>query len=216
MTSHNINHLDEHGKSPLFIACDNGLEEIVKELLQKKVSVQFKLDKFAFPYKTLVDVAACKGYLSILNLLLDHGIKGSSICLFEVIDQGYPEIFKLLYENHVNLHAVRDHCGNTLLGSACYIGNIDIVHFLLLNGAKINEQNEWGETPLFNACSSYVDNSTRYDDERDLILETQYLEIISLLLEKQADVHVKNKIGYSVTFMALLQTIFSSQIIIYF
>ena len=89
--------------------------------------------------------------------------------VFKKIKNGNP--FKTKYKNITNTE------GNTLLHLACYENNVEIVRFLLKNGADINKEDKNGFTPLYLAC--YENN----------------VEIVRLLLEKDADINKEDKDG---------------------
>ncbi len=62
------------------------------------------------------------------------------------------------------------HCGQTPLMSACYQGNLDIVKFLLDNGANANSADSEGKTAL-DYCLLGISVNETSKDCRDLMQE---------------------------------------------
>jgi len=216
MTPNNINELNEFDESPLFIACMKGLEDIVKEILQKMKPIHQEFEDIDDEStKNPVDAASANGYLSIVKLLLENGLKGSKISLFRAIHRGYTDIIKVLLQYQVDLLDTRTFQGFTPLYLACQSGNIDLVKLFLSKGID-DQSNEDGNTPLilsYRYPSLYVkeipldcqENSYYVDAEPTLedspFKETNFL-IASLLLKHNANVHLQNNEGLTAAMIA--------------
>jgi len=196
MTPKNLNELDEDGESPLYIACYYGLEEMVKEILQKKDHIN-EMNDF-----NLVHITSAKGYLEIVKLLLDYGLKGSEKSIHASLCGGYTDITKLLINYQGELVNAIGKRNYTLLMLACVEGSVDLVKLLLSKGVKVNEQNDFGETALFSVVHKYSTLVGKDTLETNPDLSKDFLTIISMLLENQANVHIKNNEGLTATMIA--------------
>jgi len=203
MTPKNIHELDDAGQSPLYIACSYGLEEMVKEILQKKITPIKKMSKSnnEISPKLPLDVASSKGYLEIVKLLMDHKSKGSKEAIFNAISEGYNDIVKLLLDYQDDLWYVKDSYQNTVLCRACRAQSVDIVKFLLSKRVGVDDQNKNGETPLIIACN-YPAFFRKHTLVKNPDITTDFLTIASMLLENQANVHIKNMDGLTPAMLA--------------
>ena len=87
------------------------------------------------------------------------------------------------------------------------VDSIDVVKFLIQNGAQINAQNKYGHTPLYNAVQKgfleiakyLIENGAQVDIRNnknktpfDIAHKKNYFEIAKLLLEKKREAADKN------------------------
>lgn len=99
-------------------------------------------------------------------------------------------------DRHVNFHNYK---GNSLLHYACIVSRIEVVNdkkkykppleiikYLIDNGADINQLNLFGESPLHFACKMcfYLSNDKYINNGNDVVLK--------LLIENGADVNIKD------------------------
>ena len=127
--------------------------------------------------RTILRVAQSYRNIQLFKLLIKKGANinsidsaGVSILHAAVHMELDIEFINLLLKNGVNLN----------LHIACYKrDNLKVVQFLIVNGDAnlINEKNEYGDTPLHNAC--YNGN----------------LEIVRFLIENEVDRFIKNNEG---------------------
>ncbi|KAJ3437023.1 ankyrin repeat-containing protein [Anaeramoeba flamelloides] len=102
-----------------------------------------------------------------LHLLCRHGIKFKNSNLSSLVD--------IFLESNIQLQ-VKDNAGNSPLHIACKFGcSADVIYSLLKAGSKINETNNFNQTPLHLVCSNKLLNSTNY-------------EVAKLLIDNKADV----------------------------
>jgi hypothetical protein len=90
---------------------------------------------------------------------------------------GYIETLKLCFYDNVDIN-MPDHCGAPIY-SAARGGHINIVRFLIENGANVNAKSYDGKTPLHGAA------------------ENMNKDIALLLLEKGADINAKERNGWT-------------------
>jgi len=64
-----INRERNNGATPLFIACQNGHENVVKYLLEHGVNINKELNDGWTP----LIIACCKGHENVVKYLLEHG-----------------------------------------------------------------------------------------------------------------------------------------------
>jgi ankyrin repeat protein len=106
----------------------------------------------------------------------DHKSQETLLCNY--CTQGdLLEVKKLLQTGHVDINSVSSPGDRTPLHCACLSGNLQLVTYLLTNGANMNAQNLGGLTPLHIAC------------DRNLS------EICLKLIHHGADIEMPNKSG---------------------
>ena len=160
----NIDEHDDYGYSALHYACDQGYILIADYLLHQKADVNdltegkermFYRDENNPKYP--VHLAAAKGYLDIVKLLLKNGVDVncatynnretplhlSSIC-------GHLTVAKYLIEHGGDVGS-RDIYGRTPLHCSCEWGQLAIVQYLISVGSDINSTDHDGDTPLHSA-----------------------------------------------------------------
>ncbi len=72
-----------------------------------------------------------------------------------------------------------------------FFSSVDMIQVLLEYGANVNVLDEYGNTPLYNACSGFCSN--KFNDEPEQLVETE--EVIDVLLEAGADTSAINEEG---------------------
>ena len=102
---------------------------------------------------------------------------------------------KQIIDNYPNIIDDKDIHGNTPLNSACYIGNIEIVKFLIENGANINNTNShMNFSPLSKLCYC-----------RDF--SKKHLEIVKYLLSlPNINIEIKNLNDITPLLLALISS----------
>lgn len=147
---------DENGINILFLAIDKGNLEIIKYLIKQATDTNGP---------------------TVLNILKNE--RGQTLFLFACTKNNL-EIIQYLYSPISGLEKV-DNFRNTCLILASYIGNPDIVNFLLEEAKKfgeafsiVNIQNEYGNTPLIVAC------------------ENGHYDVVNLLLQNDANINLQD------------------------
>ncbi|GFT56280.1 hypothetical protein NPIL_467881, partial [Nephila pilipes] len=136
--------------SPLHCAADAGYVEIVKTLLNNKA----KINVFRKDGLTPLHLASVKGHTSVVKLLLENGananladIENRNSVEFAVA-HGKVEVVKLLLkEKHVHIND-KGNDGFSLLHIAAQAGYLNIVTYLINQGADVNSQNDAGSKPI--------------------------------------------------------------------
>lgn len=149
---------------------------------------------------------------TILNMLLEAGATDMNGALLSAAKKNAIKIIKLLFQhnfleyNDINF---KDESGDTALHLTT---NPEIVTFLLEQGAKLNIQNNIGQTPLIIACQknniSIVSKLLKKNANPDIapILQSgynalmyailmDYDQIVNLLLQYNADPNFKSEYG---------------------
>lgn len=99
------------------------------------------------------------------------------ICVNSYIDKS-KNIIQILIDAKCDLNK-QNACGYTALMNACFSGNITTTNMLITAGADINLQDNYGDTVFMSLCSrNYV---------------TNHKEILKLLIDADADLHITNK-----------------------
>ena len=179
-----INTKTDKGKNALMYACDigNGNLELVKYLVEKGIDINAKDNDG--------ETALFKSYenFDISKYLIEKGLdinakndEGNNPLLISCMCPYIATVEFLIKECKADID-VRDNDGNTPLHLVfeCEYPEIEIIEFLLDNGANINAKNNRGENVLRYACEHYG-------------IE----DIIKFLIEKGADINMKDNIGRS-------------------
>ena len=186
-----VDAVDENGSTAFMWASQEGHKEIMHMLVEKKakVNAQNKIKWSAFMY------AASSGHVEIARHLLnecgadarvqDH-IGGTP--LRHAVIHRHVEIVKVLMTKHT-LAELDDFLfrKNALL-EASGMGNVEMIEYLVEQGADINEKNSEGTTPLMQC-----------------ILRNQSKECVSVLLRLGADINVQDKDGFSPLVLAVIE-----------
>lgn len=126
-------------------------------------------------------IAATAGYGSVLWLLLENGADMARVDnnrrtpLHWAIPEGHREIASLLLERAKNLVSVTDDQKQTALHIAALNGTLRIVQLLLRHGAKMDNCDRSGFTPLHQA------------------VRMQHHEVVHFLVGNGADVNIPNR-----------------------
>lgn len=152
--------------------------------------------------------------------------------IFFAARDGSLPIIKLLIDAGAEVDAQSGNSGDTPLIIASYMHNHKLARLLLKNGADVNKANHFGATPFWGACAmgdyelinlyiakADVDLPGRYPDplqkkgEKKQLVEritplmaaskAGHLEMVRLLVDKGADVRLKDSLGRSAKEYAL-------------
>ncbi len=153
------------------------------------VDITEKLLKSGVPVDSLIKgstpliMAARKGHLAIIKLLLEHeatidmrDINGATALMNAVKNGNNIITAQYLIEQGADIHAL-DQRHNTPLIIATYQGNPKILQLLLDQGANINAKNNNGNTALI------------------FIARRGHLQAAELLINRGADINAKNQKG---------------------
>ena len=174
-----LNMVNKAGESPLYTAVRNDYVEIAKALLKAGANPNI-LDRSK---KTVLFVT--EKNLKMLKALLDHGVdpnlqnKEGRTFLMSRIFIKYNEVVKLLIKHGAKINVVSKVDKKTALMIAAGQNNWEIVSLLLKKRAKVNAQDEKGNTALIEGASS------------------KNIEIIKALLKRGAKINHKNSYGKS-------------------
>lgn len=170
------NFLIDWNWTPLMCAAFKGNQELVELLLAHGADATLKgWSNSPTDIESAADIAAYKGYLEILKILVKKNSPLKEETIFKTARGGHMETFKYLLKNEKDLNRLGKN-KKTLLMEACWWGRPSIVLFLLKKKADVNFKNPDGETALTEVVSN---------PDRDL--KTQ-LEIVKHLVKYGADI----------------------------
>lgn len=101
-------------------------------------------------------VIPVSGWLpSTADIILPHFKKDQPALVFDAAQNGDLRMVKALIKRNPNLVFSKDDRGATPLFWAAFYGHLDVVEFLLANGADVNARDDHGETPLTTAVNAH-------------------------------------------------------------
>ena len=175
-----VRHSDNNGMTPLHFASYEGHADVAGYLLEHGA------DPAAMTNRGSVALhgAALRGSTPTVAVLLEHGVPvnarnaaGYTPILSGTSGQADAEMVRLLVEHGAWVDD-RDREGTTALHNAAWRGNLDIVRYLIEQGASLNAlMNGGGNTALHNAAS--IGN----------------IEVVRVLLDAGADVDCRTTWG---------------------
>lgn len=181
----NINTVDSHNKSALFIAAELGQNRIAKMLIEKGADTNLKSMLYSTP---LHQASGYRGSSEMVKLLIENGAdvnakdsKGNTP-LYNAIDAARVSIAKILLENGADINA-KNYLGKTALMHALELSYMNaehlasVVNLLIKNRANVNAKDTNGNSPLH--CSMLLGK----------------LEIVETLLQNGANIDAKNNDG---------------------
>jgi uncharacterized protein len=130
---------------------------------------------------------------------------GNDTALTHAALTGSPEALKILLDAGADVNTNGNH--GTPLILAAFLGHYECVRILLDRGADINAQTDEGETGLM-LLVAYTENAKPNNKEiikgkmLSSIMGIDRLKTAKLLLDKGADVNVKNKKGKTASMLA--------------
>ena len=166
---------DRSGDDALLHAATVGDLEAIKILIKNNADINTKNYKGETPLRKAIS----HNHYDLVRFLLLHSPKLSYNeivdILFQSIKNADLDLLSIVLKKNPSFINIKDETGKTLLINAILTNNINMVNFLLTNGADINMPDEYGITPIMYA--------TREGFE----------EIFFLLLNSGADPNIKSK-----------------------
>ncbi|KAI4893582.1 hypothetical protein NFI96_021375, partial [Prochilodus magdalenae] len=178
---------DRLGFTPLMVAAQRGFISLVKVLVQNGADVNMKNSSG----KDSLMLACFSGYLEVVSYLRECGAswmstdRGGCCALHWAADGGHLPVLEYLLQDGCEVD-VRDSVSlwTPLLRVSAVTGNTAVAALLISAGADINVRDKDGKTPLMVAVLN------------------NHEELVKLLLDNEADQHVKNEFGAGALEMA--------------
>ncbi|XP_015921097.2 uncharacterized protein [Parasteatoda tepidariorum] len=171
---------DFHNRNILHVSAAFGCKCIVEYIIEElKISVDEKCERKQSP----LHVAAENGCFDAVETLLHHRAEtdvvdvANQTPLQKAVINNRMEIAKLFLRNNKNINSIRDENGFTLLHIAAEFGFLDMVVYLLDEGADVNSETLNLATPL---------HLSSFDGQ---------LEAVKILISRGANVSARAKEG---------------------
>ncbi|XP_052806713.1 uncharacterized protein LOC128235969 [Mya arenaria] len=174
-----VNECGEHGMIPLMIACQTGHLDVVQFLISCAKDTINKTDELG---RNSVHIAVSNGQQKVLELLLKQNLNSDVAApnnkgdtpLLTAIKENKPVCFEILMTCMENRHVPKEKMAIFL---AIEHERIQFLEQLIAKGYNINELNEFYGTPL------------------SFAIRKGFTDIVTLLLELDADVNFKCNLG---------------------
>lgn len=151
-----VNAANDHGVTPLSLACENAHAAIAARLLKGGANPNAVLPVQG---ETVLMTAALSGNVEIVTMLLDRGAevdarttRSGQTALMWAISQNHRDVVGRLIERGADVRA-RSGSGFTPMLFAAQQGNIEIARMLMAAGSGVNADGD-GEAPLMIAVNS--------------------------------------------------------------
>lgn len=132
-----------------------------------------------------------ESYRSLVRLAIEYGDKECvEVLLSDAEENGCPVDLNVPLDEYNDEDVVAGtEYALAMATDPFFFSSVDMIRVLLEYGANVNVLDEYGNTPLYNACSGFCSN--KFNDEPEQLVETE--ETIDVLLEAGADTSVINK-----------------------
>ncbi|KAL4617062.1 inversin [Arapaima gigas] len=171
---------DLEGRTAFMWAAGKGSDDVMRTMMSLKKDIDINMsDKYG---GTALHAAALSGYVSTVQLLLEHGAMVDALDmmkhtpLFRACEMGHRDVILTLIKGGARVNLV-DRDGHTALHWAALGGNAEVCQVLMENGITPNVQDQAGRTPL--QCAAYGG----------------YISCMAVLMENQADPNIQDKEG---------------------
>ena len=165
--------------TPLILAAYFGHEVFASELLQRGADIHVKSKEHG---RTALHIACAEGHLKCAQVLLDAGSTlnepddyDNQTPLILAAYFGHEEVASELLQRGADIHVKSKKLRRTALHIACAEGHLKCVQLLLDAGSRLNEPDNYGNTPLH--------------------LSVKQSQVVQWLIERGCNVLVKNKEG---------------------
>ena len=198
-----------HKGTPLMIAINNKDYDMVINLVEQGANINARNNEKV----TVFDTAILKGNPLIAKYLIIQGIDTSKLHLADFAAIGDLDKVRELHKSGINLNSsstLNDIDYYTALESASWGGHINIIEYLVENGADVNfvsgsdMESKYGKTPLISAVVNGQVDIVKYliDNGADVngigaenytaITVAKSLEMVMVLVDSGADVNSIN------------------------
>lgn len=207
MTEQGLNFRDEKGRTSLIKACEEGLCDIVTDLVRKGADINAKDGSGRTPLM----IALEKGNDNMAIMLISNGANFSALVNYNLLTsqffKSHPHFIKFLSSNGMG--------GDSTTSQAIVIftsekEGINAIQAYIENGGHVNASNSDGQTCLMMAAEKGNEDAVKYLIEKKANLNLQdrrgdtalmhavkkrNYNVTKLLLENNADVNIANKDG---------------------
>jgi ankyrin repeat protein len=207
-----VNAKDPDGKTPLWIATENGRKGIIQLLLDHGAEVDAKARNGTLLWG---EMERGKGYNDLVQPLLDHSAEidtktqDGKTPLWGAVEIGLKSVVELLLDHGAEVDT-KTQDGKTPLWRAVQTGQKDVVELLLDHGAEVDTKAQDGKTPLWRAVEIgqndvvelLLDHGAEVDATDTLgrtpllrAVENGHNDTIQLLLDNGANIDTRDTLG---------------------
>jgi len=200
-----INYKNKNGYNILMIACINKNYEVVKLLLENNVLIDNNRVNNNYNINSDSALMLSVNNIDILKLLIKYksnvnyqNVMGYTALMKACLNKNLDSV-KLLIENKANLNALNKLNESALSLSCDIYNNSEIIEYLILSGANINNVDYFGNTPIYNLCCNYINIHNK-------------IRLIKLFISNGCNINHKNEKNESIIDYGYNQVYFSIEI----
>ena len=175
-----VNHCDKNGFTAVHIAAMQGNLDVVKLLKESGANIHVENNEGSY---SVMLAAIGTGDCNTVRWLIEQGVdvnhcdKNGFTAVLNAAQQGNLDVLKLLKESGANIHVQNEMGDNSIMSASIGTGDCNTVRWLIEQGVDVNHCDKNGFTAVLNAA------------------QQGNLDVLKLLKESGANIHVQNEMG---------------------
>ena len=175
-----VNHCDKEGFTAVLNAAQQGNLDVLKLLKESGATIHVQNE---MGRNSIMSAAIGTGDCNTVRWLIEQGVdvnhcdKKGVTAVLNAAQQGNLDVLKLLKESGATIHVQNEMGRNSIMSASIGTGDCNTVRWLIEQGVDVNHCDKKGWTAVHNAA------------------QQGNLDVLKLLKESGADIHVQNEMG---------------------